>query len=119
MAAEIFRVVEEMPYLRSCANGDKADRQSCTGQTILNFFHQNLKWPATLQNSSVAGLSVVQFAIGKDGKVKSAKVIRSLHPDLDKELLRVAQLLPEFVPGRQNGRKVEVQYNLPIRIRLH
>ncbi|NRB53634.1 MAG: energy transducer TonB [Saprospiraceae bacterium] len=119
MAAEIFRVVEEMPYLRSCANGDKADRQSCTGQTILNFFHQNLKWPAILQNSSVAGLSVVQFVIGKDGKVKSAKVIRSLHPDLDKELLRVAQLLPEFVPGRQLGRKVEVQYNLPIRIRLH
>lgn len=116
---EIFRVVEEMPYLSSCADGSKADRQSCTGQTILNFFHQNLKWPAILQNSTITGLSVLQFVIAKDGKVKSVKVVRSLHPELDKELLRLAQLLPDFVPGRQNGRTVDVQYNLPIRIRLH
>lgn len=119
VAEEIFRMVEEMPYLNSCANGNKADRQSCTGQTILNFFHQNLKYPDVLRNSSVTGLSVLQFIIGKDGKVKSVKVVRSLHPALDKELLRIAQLLPDFVPGRQNGRKVEVQYNLPIRIRWH
>lgn len=119
MTEEIFRVVEEMPYLSSCQDGSQESRQSCTGQTILNFFYQNLKWPAILQNSSITGLSVIQFVIGTDGKVKSLKVVRSLHPELDKELLRVAQLLPDFVPGRQNGRKVEVQYNLPIRIRLH
>ncbi len=119
MAAEVFRVVEEMPYLNSCANQSKADRQSCTGQTILNLFHQNLKYPAILRNSSITGLSVIQFVISKEGKVKSAKVVRSLHPALDKELLRIAKLLPDFVPGRQNGRPVEVQYNLPIRIRWH
>lgn len=116
---EIFRVVEEMPYLNSCATGNKADRQSCTGQTILNFFHQNLKYPAVLKDSAVTGLSVLQFVIGKDGKVKSVKVVRSLHPALDKELLRIAKLLPDFVPGRQNGRPVDVHYNIPIRIRWH
>ena len=118
-AKEIFRVAEEMPYLSSCHSDSKQDRQSCTGQTILTFFHQNLQWPTILQHSTVSGVSVLQFVIGKDGKVKSVKVIRSLHPALDKELLRVAQLMPDFVPGRQYGRKVDVHYNLPIRIRIH
>lgn len=114
---ELFRVVEVMPYLSSCANESKADRQSCTGKTIMAFFHQRLKLPPALKTSCIEGLSVLQFVIGKDGKVKSAKVVRSLHPDLDKELLRIAKLLPVFVPGFQNGRKVDVQYNIPIRIR--
>ncbi|MBX2872347.1 MAG: energy transducer TonB [Saprospiraceae bacterium] len=118
LVEELFRVVEVMPYLSSCANESKANRHSCTGQTIMAFFYQRLKLSSILKTSCTEGFSVLQFVIGKDGKVKSAKVIRSLHPDLDKELLRIAKLLPVFVPGRQNGRKVDVQYNIPIRIRL-
>ncbi len=115
---ECFRVVEEMPYLNSCASARKQERQSCTGKAVLAFFHQQLKFSSILKTSSLEGISVLQFVIGKDGKVKSAKVVRSIHPDLDKELLRIAKLLPDFIPGRQNGRKVDVTYNIPIRVRL-
>lgn len=115
---ELFRVVEEMPYLSSCASSSKADRQSCSGKAILSFFHQHLKLPALFKTSCIEGTSVVQFIIGKDGKVKSVKVVRSIHPALDKELIRVTKLLPAFIPGRQNGRAVNVQYNIPIKIRL-
>jgi len=115
---EIFRIVEEMPYLSSCATSSKADRQSCSGQAIISFFYKHLNLPSIFKTSCVEGTSVVQFTIGKDGKVKSVKVVRSLHPALDKELIRVAQLLPTFIPGRQSGRAVDVQYNIPIKIRL-
>lgn len=115
---EIFKTVEEMPYLVKCATGSKAARQSCTGNSLLKFFSQQINLPAIFQDSTIMGTSVIQFVIGKDGKIKSIKVIRSLHPDLDKELIRVARLLPDFVPGQQGGRKVDVVYNMPIRIHL-
>lgn len=116
---EIFSVAEEMPYLKKCETAPSySERKSCSDKTILSIFSEHLKLSKTLQHCCGSGVSVIQFAVGIDGKIKNIKVVRSLHPDLDKELIRIAKLLPEFIPGRSRGRKVEVVYNVPIRLRL-
>ena len=38
--------------------------------------------------------------------------------ELDAEALRVVKTLPNFIPGRQNGKPVAVWYNLPISFKL-
>lgn len=74
-------------------------RPVISSKSLLEFFSQRINLPAIFRDSTISGTSVIQFVIGKDGQVKSIKIIRSLHPNLDKELIRIAKLLPEFVPG--------------------
>jgi protein TonB len=38
---------------------------------------------------------------------------------LDAEALRVVKSLPKFSPGRQRGKPVKVQYNVPISYKLN
>jgi protein TonB len=56
----------------------------------------------------------VVFTVGKDGKVRDAKVIKSVSPLFDAEAVRVVSSLPDFKPGYQNGKPVDVRMQLPI-----
>ena len=48
--------------------------------------------------------------VDKDGKIKDAKVLRGVQGGCDEEALRVVRSMPDWKPGRQNGRNVQVQY---------
>lgn len=61
---------------------------------------------------------VVQFVIGKDGRIMNARVIKSVHPSLDKEALRVVNSMPRWTPGKQKGKPVSVTYTVPLMFRL-
>jgi len=39
---------------------------------------------------------------------------RGPHARLEKEAIRVVELLPDMTPGKQRGRPVGVKYTLPI-----
>ena len=52
------------------------------------------------------------------GKVENVEVLRSLDPSCDKEAIRVVQSLPQFIPGKQNGKAVPVYFTCPIRFQL-
>ena len=54
-----------------------------------------------------------QFKIDKQGNVIDIKT-RAPHPALEKEAKRVIQLLPQFIPAKQNGKPIKVVYTLPI-----
>ena len=57
-------------------------------------------------------ISVI-FKIDKNGNVDGVRT-RAPHPRLDKEAIRVINLLPKMKPGRQRGKAVVVSYTLPI-----
>nr|MBP7156951.1 energy transducer TonB [Flavobacteriales bacterium] len=54
----------------------------------------------------------------KDGKISEAKVLRGIGGGCDEEALRVVRAMPTWKPGKQRGKPVTVQYNLPIRFTL-
>jgi TonB family protein len=56
----------------------------------------------------------VIFTVGGDGKVKNAKVKNPGSPLFDAEALRVVSSMPDWKPGRQNGKPVPVYMQLPI-----
>ena len=55
----------------------------------------------------------VIFKIDKKGYVKDIRV-RAPHPRLEKEAIRVINMLPRMIPGTVNGQPVVVPYSLPI-----
>lgn len=103
---KIFTIVEEMP---SFPGGE---------EKMLEYVAKNIKYPAIARENGITGRVYVNFYIDKDGKVQSAKVVRGIGGGCDEEALRVVRMMPQWKPGKQNGRAVNVNYNLPINFTL-
>jgi protein TonB len=52
------------------------------------------------------------------GKVKNVKVIKPLYPELDIEASRIVSNMPEWKPGSQGGKPVDVQMQVPVEFKL-
>ena len=53
-----------------------------------------------------------------NGKVDKVQVLKSVEANLDNEAIRVVSLLPEWKPGKQGGKPVNVWYSVPIIFQL-
>ncbi len=61
---------------------------------------------------------ILQFVVEKDGQIGEVKIVRSVDPELDAEAVRVIKTMPNFIPGRQDGKPVAVWYTIPISFKL-
>ncbi|AOM80037.1 energy transducer TonB [Pedobacter steynii] len=82
---------------------------------LSKYLHEKFKDPENAKNDTTKGLVVVQFIVGKDGKVSDAKIKKSIRADIDAEVLRVVNTLPDWKPGIHEGHPVAVYYTLPFR----
>ena len=103
---EVFTSVEQMPQF---PGGDEA---------LMKFLSSHINYPPMAAENNVQGKVILQFVVGKDGRVGEVKIARSVDKDLDKEAMRVVKSLPKFIPGRQNGQAVPVWYTLPVSFKL-
>ena len=103
---QIFQVVEEMPEFP----GGMAE--------CLKFLAKNIKYPTIAQENGVQGRVIVQFVVNQDGSIVDPVVVRSVDPYLDKEALRVIQMMPKWKPGKQRGKAVRVKYTVPVTFKL-
>jgi protein TonB len=85
---------------------------------LFSWLHEHTKYPATAAENGIEGKVIVQFVVGKDGKVRDVTIARSLDRSCDKEAVRVVSSMPRWIPGKQNGKEVSVKYTLPITFKL-
>lgn len=83
---------------------------------MLKWVGEHLRYPYSCEGPQ--GRVVVQFLIAKDGSIGEVKVIRSVTPELDAEVVRVVKTFPKFTPGKINGVITELWYTLPITFKL-
>jgi protein TonB len=98
---EIFLVVEEEPKLIGGLEG----------------LQKSIKYPEIARKAGIEGRVFIQFVVGEDGSVQNPIVTRGIHPALDEVALEAVKKA-KFIPGKQRGRAVKVQYSLPITFRL-
>ena len=84
----------------------------------MKFIQENLVYPIIAQENGISGRVTVQFVVNADGSIVDAVVPRSLDPALDKEAIRVVNMMPKWKPGKQRGKAVRVRYTLPVRFNL-
>lgn len=74
----------------------------------LNFLINNLNYPDEVEN--VSGRVFIQFIVEKDGSISNTKVIKGIHPLLDKEAVRIMKLTSPWIPGyhRDSPRRVKM-----------
>lgn len=101
-AEEVFVFVEEMPQF---PGGE---------MEMLSFIRNNLDYPREAKDKNIEGKVIIQFTVYRNGSVGDIKVLRSVHPLLDAEAVRVIAHMPKWIPGKQQGKEVNTQYNIPI-----
>ena len=109
-----FAIIENVPVYPGC-KGTNEEKKKCMVDKITK--HVNRKYNTGLAGD--LGLSpgkkrvYVQFKISKTGDIVDVRA-RGPHARLEKEAVRVVELLPKMEPGKQRGRPVGVKYTLPI-----
>ena len=84
----------------------------------MKFLGRNINYPAEAMAKEIEGRVVTQMIIEKDGSISNAKIVRSVHPLLDQEALRVVESMPKWTPGKVKGQAVRVRYTLPVKFSL-
>lgn len=103
---DVLRYAEKMPQF---PGGEKA---------LVEYIAQNLRYPSSAKESGKQGRVLCSFIISKEGKVLEPYIVRSVHPELDAEAIRVIRSMPDWEPGRQLGLNVNVKYTIPIYFNL-
>ncbi len=82
--------------------------------SLMKFISTSIRYPVVAQENGIQGKVIITFVIDKSGNVTNVRVFRGIDPTLDAEALRVVKTLPRWKPGKQNGKAVRVNYNVPI-----
>jgi TonB family protein len=104
--SEVFLIVEEMP---AYPGGDKA---------MMEFIYNNIVYPLEAKEKNIQGRVVLRFVVKYNGKVGDVQVIKGVDPLLNTEARRVIENLPEWKPGKQGGKPVNVWYSVPVTFQL-
>ena len=103
----VFTIVEQPPVFKG------------GGDSLRFYLSRNIHYPKTAQEKGISGTALIQFVIDKEGQLKDALLIgKDPGAGIGAEALRVVKNMPKWVPGKQNGNPVNVQFNLPIRFTL-
>lgn len=84
--------------------------------SLYAFLKANIQYPEEAKKDSIEGRVFVQFVIEKDGSInpQTIRVLRDIGGGCGEKVKRVIQLMPRWIPGRQNGKVVRCNYNLPV-----
>ena len=103
---KIFKIVEDMPQF---PGGQQA---------LMKYLAENIKYPAIARDAGIQGTVFVTFVVDENGNVGEVEVLRGIGGGADEEAKRVVRSMPKWKPGKQRGKPVKVQYNLPVRFTL-
>ena len=81
---------------------------------IDQYMKDNMQYPPEALKKGIQGRVIVSFTVDKTGKIKDAKVIRSIHPLIDTEALRLIKNMPNREPAIKNGKTISTKQILPV-----
>jgi protein TonB len=101
-------IVEQMPEF---TGGDAARTKWIQNEIMKRGYPQMEK------EAGIQGTVYLTFVVEKDGSITDVKVLRGVSggPGYDKLALAVTKAMPAWKVGKQNGRAVRVQFNMPIK----
>lgn len=82
------------------------------------FLGKKINYPAPAKEAGTQGNVILTFVVERDGSLTEIKALRDPGNGLAEEAIRVLKLAPHWTPGIQNGKKVRVQYTIPISFTL-
>lgn len=114
-----FINIEDAPVFKGCEGLSKKENKVCFDKKMKQFVQRNFNAALGNELGLHEGVHKIQtqFLIDAKGNVVDIK-IRAPHKQLEKEVNRLINKLPQFTPGKQRNKPVRVRYTLPIAFRV-
>lgn len=110
-----FYEIDEVPKYPGCETLTTNDElRKCFSNNLNKIIAKNFN-SSLGKTLGLVGLQKidVSFTINKLGKIEKVNV-KAPHPELKEEAKRLIGLIPDVIPGKQNGKVVNVAFFLPI-----
>jgi hypothetical protein len=105
--------IDTAPTFPGCNTGDK----DCFSKMVQKHFGRNFnaKLPNSLGLSAGKKRVFIGFNVAVNGDIIDVQA-RAPHIKIKEEVIRVMRSLPKMMPGKQDGKNVVVNYNIPFAI---
>ena len=84
-------------------------------KALQEFIEKEKKYPDEALKKREAGTVYVVFTVDTLGNVVHPKVATSVSPSLDREALRIVRKMPKWIPSREGGKNINMDFTLIIR----
>ena len=99
----IYRVTSEMPEFQG------------GHQALLKYIEENFRCMDSISESK--GIIICEFVVEVDGSLSNVEIVRSSGNHLlDAEAIRIIKQMPNWIPGKHQGKPVLVKYRIPIKL---
>ena len=98
----VYNIVEQMPEFPGGVNA------------LISHVGHNIVYPAEAKEKEIQGRVFVGCVVEKDGSISNVKVLKGIGGGCDEEAVRVISSMPKWKPGKQKGKPVRVNYQIPI-----
>ena len=87
-------------------------------EALYKYLRENIKYPQLARDNNITGKVYVTFVVERDGSIANPRVLRDIGGGCGAEAVRVVKAMPKWTPGKQRGKSVRVQFNLPVSFNL-
>jgi len=87
-------------------------------ESLIAFLGSNISYPEVAKQQGIEGKVFVDFIIDKEGYVRDVSAKNKIGYGCEEEAVRVVSLMPDWKPGYENGKAVNVSYTIPISFKL-
>lgn len=87
-------------------------------EALYKYLRDNIKYPQLARDNNITGRVYVTFVVEKDGSIANPRVLKDIGGGCGQEAIRVVKAMPKWTPGKQRGKAVRVQFNLPVSFNL-
>ena len=87
-------------------------------EALYKFIQDNVQYPQLALENGIEGKVYVTFVVEKDGSITNPRLLRDIGGGCGQEAIRVVKMMPKWTPGKQQGKTVRVQFNLPVTFTL-
>ena len=84
---------------------------------MVKYLLENMIYPEEMKENGIEGRIFVQFVVTKTGSVEDITIARGID-GLNREAIRLVKQMPNWSPGKNNGKEVNVKMVIPIRFSL-
>lgn len=84
---------------------------------LVAFINSNRQYPEEAYRKGIQGRVTCSFVVNTDGTVSHISILRGVEPSLNQEALRIMSKMPEWKPGKHEGKCVPVRvvWSVPFR----
>jgi protein TonB len=108
----------DRPQNESAPQEETFDQMPAFPGDLNHYMINELHYPAIALKENIEGRVLLRFVVRSSGEVDDVTVVRSVHPALDEEAIRVVSNMPRWQPAMRNHMPVSSHFTLPVWFKL-